>query len=354
MISRRKTRPVMVAGVQIGGDAPVSIQSMCNTDTRDAEATARQIHALEEAGCEIVRVAVPDRESAAAIAAIKKQIHIPLVADIHFDYRLALLALENGIDKLRLNPGNIGSAERVHAVAVAAKERGVPIRIGVNAGSISRQMLQKYGGPTAEAMAESALEHTALLENEKFEDIVVSLKASNVPRTVEACRALAARCDYPLHIGITEAGSGVDAMVKSAAGIGALLLEGLGDTMRVSITGDPVQEVAAAKQILRAAGLRDEGIEVISCPTCARTGGDLVAVTEELKRRLPASGQRLTIAVMGCAVNGPGEAREADIGAAFGPSNCVLFARGEKIGSVAHGDAVDALLKLVEERIATT
>lgn len=350
-MERKHTRQVMVAGVAMGGDAPVSIQSMCNTNTDDVKVTVAQILALEEAGCEIVRVAVPNEKSAKALSQIKEEIHIPLVADIHFDYRLALLSLEAGVDKLRLNPGNIGGADRVRMVADAAKERHVPIRVGVNGGSMSKEVLRQYGGPTAEAMAESALQSVALLEREGFSDIVVSLKASNVRRTVEASRAFAARSDYPQHIGITEAGSGEDAIVKGSVGLGTLLLEGIGDTMRVSITGDPVQEIAAAKQILRAVGLREEGIEIISCPTCGRAGTDLLVVVEELKQRLPKTDKSLQVAVMGCAVNGPGEAREADLGVAFGPNNAVLFEHGEKIGSVAQGDVVETLLTLIDQRI---
>ena len=349
---KRQTRQVWVGTVPIGGGAAVSIQSMCNTDTRDVEATVRQIDDLAALGCQIVRVAVPDAPSAAALGAIRKRIGIPLVADIHFDYKLALLALEQGVDKLRINPGNIGGAERVRAVAQAASERDIPIRIGVNGGSLSRQMLRKYGGPTAEAMVESALAEVGLLETFHFENIVISLKGSSVPRTVEACRQLARRCDYPLHIGVTEAGAGSEALIKSAVGVGALLLDGIGDTVRVSITGDPLQEIGAAEQILRAAGVRDTGIQIISCPTCARTGGDILAVIEALKRRLPPSKQSLTVAVMGCAVNGPGEAREADLGAAFGPSHCVLFVKGEKLRSVPHEQVLDELLALIDELLA--
>lgn len=349
---RRKTRSVRVRGVQIGGMAPVSIQSMCNTDTRDVEATCAQIAALAEAGCEIVRLAVPDEAAGLALKEIRRRTDTPLVADIHFDYRLALLALEAGVDKLRLNPGNIGGANRVRKVADRAKAAGVPIRIGVNSGSVERELLGKYGGPTPEAMVESALSHVAMLEDAHFEDIVISVKGSNPRSTVDACRIAAQRCDYPQHIGVTEAGSGEEARIKSAAAMGALLFEGIGDTIRVSITGDPVQEVHVAKQILAATGLRSAGIEVISCPTCGRTIGDIEMAVEQLKERLPETEVPLRVAVMGCAVNGPGEAREADFGAAFGRDNALLFARGKKLRSVPQDQVVEALLALVEERLA--
>lgn len=349
---RRKTRSVRVKDVQIGDLAPVSIQSMCNTDTRNVDATCAQINALVDAGCEIVRLAVPDEAAGLALKEIRRRTDAPLVADIHFDYRLALLALDGGVDKLRLNPGNIGGADRVRKVADRAKAAGVPIRIGVNSGSVERELLRKYGGPTPEAMVESALHHAALLEEAHFEDTVISMKGSNPRNTVEACRIAAQRCDYPQHIGVTEAGSGEEARIKSAAALGTLLFEGIGDTIRVSITGDPVQEVYAAKQILAAAGLRSAGIEVISCPTCGRTVGDIEGVVAELKRRLPKSEMPLRIAVMGCAVNGPGEAREADFGAAFGNGNALLFARGEQLHSVPQALVVEALLTLVKERLA--
>ena len=340
-------KKVIVGGVSIGGVAPVSIQSMTNTDTANAEATSAQILALEGAGCEIVRVSVYNDDCAKAIPAIKSRIHIPLVADIHFDYRLALAAMENGVDKLRINPGNIGGMDRVRAVADCAKAHGVPIRVGVNGGSLEKELLQKYGAPTPEAMVESALRHISMLENAGFEDIVVSLKASEVRNCVEAYRKMNEVCDYPLHIGITEAGAGEDALVQSAVGLGTLLMEGIGNTIRVSMTGDPVQEVYVAKAILSAAGLRREGARVTSCPTCGRTGFELLPVVERVKAELSDIKRPLHVAVMGCIVNGPGEAREADMGLAFGDhgAKAMLFAKGEPIGVF---DAETAIGKLIE------
>lgn len=326
------TRMVQVGGVAIGGGAPVSVQSMTNTDTRDVQATVEQIQRLTDAGCEIVRASVYDQACAAAIREIKEQIRIPLVADIHFDYRLAIAAMENGVDKLRFNPGNIGEAKNVRSLVACAKTHHVPIRIGVNAGSLEPALLQKYGGPTPQAMVESACKHIALLESEGFYDIVVSLKASSVRSTLDAYRAMAREAQYPLHIGVTEAGAGEAALIKSAMGIGALLLDGIGDTLRVSITGDPVREVETGIAILRAAGIRKTGVEIISCPTCGRCKVELDKIVAWLKERLPMNTQNyLKIAVMGCAVNGPGEAREADIGIAFGNGNGVLFEKGQQI-----------------------
>ena len=341
------TKQLKIGALPLGGGAPVSIQSMTNTDTADAAATAAQILALEEAGCEIARFSVYNEACAAAIPAIKAKTHIPLVADIHFDYRLAIAAMENGIDKLRINPGNIGGEERVRAVAQCAKAHGVPIRIGVNAGSLEKELLQKHGGPTPEAMVESAQKHIALLEKAGFYDIVLSLKASNVPNCVKAYRMMHALSEYPLHIGVTEAGAGSDALVQSAVGIGTLLMEGIGDTLRVSMTGDPVQEVLAAKSILCAAGLREEGVRVTSCPTCGRTGFDLLPVVERVKDALAEIKKPLHIAVMGCVVNGPGEAREADMGIAFGDhgKRAMLFVKGEQCGAY---DAELAITKLVD------
>ncbi|MGI6150704.1 MAG: flavodoxin-dependent (E)-4-hydroxy-3-methylbut-2-enyl-diphosphate synthase [Christensenellales bacterium] len=324
-------RQVLVGNVPMGGGAEVSIQSMCNTHTADVDATVGQILRLEKAGCEIVRVSVYDMDCAHAIRKIKQQIHIPLVADVHFDHRLAVAALENGVDKLRINPGNIGGAKKVQELAAAAKDRGAPIRVGVNGGSLERELLMKYGGPTAEALAESALGHAALLENEGFYDIVLSVKSSDVKRTVQATRILHEKTDYPLHIGVTEAGAGEQALVKSAVGAGALLVDGIGDTIRVSITGDPVQEPAAALAILKAAGLRKSGVEIISCPTCGRCKAELLEYVEKVRAALPETGKYVKVAVMGCVVNGPGEAREADAGIAFSPGGCVLFKKGERI-----------------------
>lgn len=353
MIKRRKSRPVKLSSLQIGAEAPITIQSMTNTDTADAKATIQQILRLEEAGCEIVRVSVPNENSAKTIKEIKNNIHIPLVADIHFDYRLAIKAIENGIDKLRINPGNIGSEAKVQELVSIAKERKIPIRIGVNAGSLKKEILRKYGWPSAEALVESALEHVVILEKLSFEDIVISIKASDVKRTVEANRMFAEKTPYPLHIGITEAGLGQMAMIKSAAGLGTLLMEGIGDTVRVSITGDPIQEVEAGLNILKALGIREQGIEIISCPTCARTGkNDLAAVVHEIEEKLPAKvNKKIKIAVMGCIVNGPGEAAEADLGIAFASEKAMLFSHGEKIALLPREEAISALLQELEKHL---
>lgn len=340
------TRLVMVGSVPVGANSPVTIQSMTNTDTRDAEATVQQILALEAAGCEIVRSSVYDMACAKAFRAIKERIHIPLVADVHFDHRLAIAAAENGADKLRINPGNIGGEKKVQELVDCAKAHRLPIRIGVNAGSLEKDLLEQYGGPKPAAMVESAMRHIAMLENAGFYDTVVSLKASNVPDTVRAYRLMHEKVDYPLHIGVTEAGLGEYALVKSAMGLGTLLLEGIGDTLRVSLTGDPVQEVTAAQQILNAAGLRKELLEIISCPTCGRCGVNLEDVVYTLREELKDLRGSITIAVMGCAVNGPGEAKEADIGIAFGSGNGVLFQKGEKTAS---GTADQMIALLVHE-----
>ena len=338
------TKQILVGGVPVGGGAPVSVQSMTNTDTRDVEATVAQIQALTEAGCEIVRSSVYDLACAKALTQIKSRIHIPIVADIHFDYRLAIAAMENGADKLRFNPGNIGDESRVRAVVDCAKAHHTPIRIGVNAGSIEPALRQKYGGPTTEAMMESALKHVALLEREGFTDIVLSLKASNVRDTVDAYRAISKKVDYPLHVGVTETGDVASGIIKSAAGIGSLLLDGIGDTIRVSLTDDPVKEVEVGLKILRAVGHRRDDIEIVSCPTCGRTRVDVMRMVELVNSRLPHKKGYLKVAVMGCAVNGPGEARDADIGIAFGGGNGMLFEKGEK---VYHGDADDVVERLI-------
>ncbi len=317
---------------------------MTNTDTRDAEATAAQIERLAEAGCDIVRVSVYDKACADAIRKIRDNIHIPLVADVHFDYRLAISAIENGADKLRFNPGNIGDESRVRALVSCAKSHTTPIRIGVNAGSIEPALRQKYGGASVDAMIESALKHVAILEREGFYDIVLSLKASNVRDTVDAYRAVSARVDYPLHIGVTETGDVANGIIKSAAGIGALLLDGIGDTIRVSLTDDPVREVETGLRILRAVGLRKDDVEIVSCPTCGRTRVDVKKMVELVNGRLPHKWGYLKVAVMGCAVNGPGEARDADIGVAFGDGNGVLFEKGAQ---VCHGDAEDMIERLI-------
>lgn len=329
----RIRRAVRVGDVAIGGDARISVQSMTNTRTADIEKTSEQIARLEQAGCEIVRFAVLDEADAMAVRDLKTRAHVPLVADIHFDYKLAILCMENGVDKLRINPGNIGSYERVKTVSDCARAHDVPIRIGVNSGSLEKELLAKYGSPTPEALVESALGHVRLLEKAGYSDaIILSAKSSSVRDTVEAYRLLSARCDYPLHVGVTEAGGGVMAIVKSAAGIGALLIDGIGDTIRVSLTGDPVREVEAGIELLRALGLRREGVEVISCPTCGRCQSVEAhgALAERIRHEFAAEKRYLKVAVMGCAVNGPGEAREADIGIAFGKNNAVMFEHGEQ------------------------
>ena len=339
------TKQIMVGGVPVGGGAPVSIQSMCNTKTHDVPATVDQIHRLEAAGCEIVRVAVPDMAAAKAIGAIKSQIHIPLVADIHFDYRLALECAAQGIDKIRINPGNIGGEDRVKAVADACRKGRIPIRIGVNGGSLEKELLKKYGGATPEALAESALGHAALLEKFDFTDICISVKCSSVPVTMGAYRLLSKKCPYPLHLGVTEAGTPDMGMVKSAMGIGGLLCLGVGDTLRVTLTADPVEEIYAAKKILLAAGLRQEGPNIIACPTCGRTNIDLIPIAQEVERRLAGCTKPITVAVMGCAVNGPGEASAADVGIAGGMGEGLLFRKGEILRKVPQDGLVDALLE---------
>jgi len=342
--SRRPSRSIMLGGLAIGGSAPVSVQSMTNTHTDDVSATVAQIRRLEEAGCEIVRVAVPDMAAAQAIGSIKKQIRLPLVADIHFDHRLALAAAEAGCDGLRINPGNIGSEIHVREVVAAARDRGLPIRIGVNAGSLERELLARYGGATAEAMVESALSHVALLENQGFEAIKISLKASDVPRTVAAYRLLARRCDYPLHLGVTEAGGLFPGVVKSALGIGMLLAEGIGDTLRVSLTRDSVEEVRVAYEILKSLGLRQRGPEIVSCPTCGRTRIDLFAILDAVEKRLLTVEAPIKVAIMGCVVNGPGEAREADVGIAGGHGKGILFRKGEVVRKCREEELVEVLM----------
>lgn len=337
-----------MGNVAVGGGNPVSIQSMCNTDTRDVAATVAQILQLENAGCEIVRVAVPDMEAAEAIKEIKKQIHIPLVADIHFDYRLALRSMENGIDKVRINPGNIGDMERVKLVADMAKERGIPIRIGVNGGSLDKAKLEKFGGVTADALVESAMEHVELLHRVDFNDIVVSIKVSNVPTMLEAYRKFAGISDIPLHVGVTESGTERMGTIKSSVGIGALLSEGIGDTMRVSLTADPVREIYLAKDILRVLGLRKGGVELVSCPTCGRTQIDLISIANLVEDKLKDIDKPIKVAVMGCVVNGPGEARDADIGIAGGKGEGLIFRKGEIVRKVKENEIVSELLKEIE------
>ncbi len=343
------TRQINVGGVPVGGGARPPIQSMTNTPTEDVIATAAQINALAAAGCDIVRVAVPNQEAASAISDIKKRISIPLVVDIHFDYRLALQCIEGGADKVRINPGNIGGEDRVRQVVEACRRRGVPIRIGVNGGSLEKPLLEKYGGITAEALVESALGHVKLLERCNFYDICISLKASSVPVTMAAYRLMRERCDYPLHLGVTEAGTPKMGLLKSAIGIGGLLAEGIGDTLRVTLTADPIEEIAAAKDILAAVGLRREGPELIACPTCGRTKIDLIAMAQEVERRLETVHKPITVAVMGCVVNGPGEASAADVGIAGGDGKGILFRKGKPVATLPQEELVDGLFALIEQ-----
>lgn len=350
------TKQVNCGGVLIGGGAPVSIQSMTNTDPHDFSALLEQVKALESAGCEIVRLTVPDTEAAVCFGKVKKSVNVPLVADIHFDHRLAIAAIENGADKIRINPGNIGGREKIKMVAERAKDKGIPIRVGVNSGSLEKDILERFGGVTAEGLVESALRNTELLEDCGFSDIVVSIKSSDVVMNTDAYRMISKQCDYPLHIGVTEAGTPQSGIIKSAVGLGSLLLDGIGDTMRVSLTGDPVKEVSAARKILAAAGKRKESIELISCPTCGRTKVDLVRITEEIENALaPVSESRaaegkkpLKIAVMGCAVNGPGEAKGADFGIACGEGKGLIFVQGESLKSVDEEDIVKEIVEMAK------
>ena len=342
------SKQIRVGGVPVGGGAPVTIQSMCNTRTDDVDGTVAQILRLEEAGCEIIRVAVPDMAAAKAVGAIKSRIHIPLVVDIHFDYKLALESVAAGADAVRINPGNIGDADRVKAVAQACAGKGIPIRIGVNGGSLEKELLAKYGGPTPEALVESAFGHIKLLNRWDFDDICVSLKTSSVPGTIAAYRKMAAESDYPLHVGLTEAGTPRMGVLKSAVGIGGLLALGIGDTIRVSLSADPVEEVYAAQDILRVVGLRKDAPELISCPTCGRTKIDLIGLANEVEERLRAVRKPITVAVMGCVVNGPGEAREADVGIAGGDGVGLLFRKGEIVKKVPQAELVDELFRLID------
>lgn len=346
---RRKSRIIKIGSCLIGGDNPIAVQSMCSTDTRNIEATIAQIKGLEAAGCQIIRVAVVDPEAAAAIKQIKAGIAIPLVADIHFDYRLALQSLAAGADALRINPGNIGDRQRVQAVVSACKEKNTPIRIGVNSGSLDKQMLTRYGAVCAEAMVESAMENIKILEDMDFQEIKISLKASSVKLTLEAYRLMASRVDYPLHIGITEAGTKDRALIKSALGLGMLLNEGIGDTIRVSLTGDPADEVWAAYEILRNLGLSQRGVELISCPTCGRCEIDMIPLAEAVDRAIKNMEQPLKVAVMGCVVNGPGEAKEADVGIAGGRGFGLLFRQGEIIRKVPAADMLSELLQEINK-----
>ena len=343
------TKQILVGGVPVGGGAPISIQSMTNTRTDDVEATLAQIRALAAAGCDIVRVAVPDMAAARAVGKIKEECPLPLVVDIHFDYKLALEAVAAGADKVRINPGNIGGEDRVKAVADACRQRGVPIRIGVNGGSLEKPILAKYGGVTPEAMVESAFGHIRLLEKFDFTDICVSLKSSSVPVTMKAYQLMSQESNYPLHIGVTEAGTVRMGTLKSAVGIGGLLALGIGDTMRVSLSADPVEEVYAARDILKAAGVRKEGPELVSCPTCGRTRIDLIGLATQVEERLKAVDKPITVAVMGCVVNGPGEASAADVGIAGGNGEGLLFRKGEIVKKVPQEALVDELFALIEE-----
>ncbi len=346
---RKEKKIVNIGGCLIGGRNDIAVQSMTNTDTRDVESTVGQIRELEDAGCEIVRVAVPDMQAAEAIQEIKRQIHIPLVADIHFDYRLAIKCIDEGVDKVRINPGNIGDQERVRQVVEKAKERHIPIRIGVNGGSLERELLQKYGSPTADALVESAFSHVKILEDLDFGDIVVSIKISNVPVMLEAYRKFHAKSDIPLHIGVTESGTLKSGIIKSSVGLGALLCEGIGDTMRVSLTADPVEEIYAAKEILKVLGIRQNSVELISCPTCGRTQIDLINIATEIEKRISSINKPLKVAVMGCAVNGPGEARDADIGIAGGDGVGLIFKKGEIMRKVPEDKIIDELILEIDK-----
>lgn len=348
MYERKITKKISVGSVAVGGGESVSVQSMCNTKTHDADATAAQINALAAAGAQIVRVAVPDMAAAEAISAIKERTSVPLVADIHFDYRLALAAAERGIDKIRINPGNIGSAENVRKVAEACKVRNIPIRIGVNSGSLEKELLEKYGHPCPEAMLESAKKHIELLNRYDFDDICISMKSSSVPLTVAAYRLASSELPYPLHVGVTETGTAWNGTVQSAVGIGTLMCEGIGDTIRVSLTADPIEEVAAGLAILKAAGLRG-GVRLVSCPTCGRTNIDLIGLAKAVEKRIAGIDRDITVAVMGCVVNGPGEAREADYGVAGGKDCGLLFKHGQVLGTYPYEKLCDALLDLIEK-----
>ncbi len=350
-MNRRNTKKIRVGSVEIGGGSPISVQSMTNTDTRDVKATIQQVLELEKAGCDIVRISVFDKKCADTIKEIKKETGIPLVADIHFDYRLALASIENGIDKLRINPGNIGGPNAVKQVVDAAKEREIPIRIGVNAGSLSSDILERFGN-TPSGMVESAMEHVAILEDLGYDRIIISLKASNVIKTIEAYRLISQRVNYPLHLGITEAGTFLSGTVKSSIGLGLLLAEGIGDTIRVSLTASPVEEVRVGLEILKALGLKASGVEIISCPTCGRCNINLFDMADKLQNELKDIKHPLKVALMGCVVNGPGEAREADIGIAGGKGKVALFKKGKIIGTVPEEKAFEMLLSEIREMIS--
>jgi (E)-4-hydroxy-3-methylbut-2-enyl-diphosphate synthase len=347
----RQTRQITIGNIKVGGGAPITVQSMTKTDTRDIPATVAQIKELEKAGCDIIRLAVPDMESAKSLGIIKRQVNIPIVSDIHFDYRLALEAINQGVDALRINPGNIGSKPRIKAVVDAAKERRIPIRIGVNSGSLEKEILRQYGSPTEEALAESAFKHVRILEDLDFRDIKISVKSTDVMTMIEAYRIIAEKTDYPLHLGVTEAGTIRMGTIKSAIGIGTLLAEGIGDTIRVSLTGDPVQEVYAGIDILRSLGIRKNGVEIISCPGCGRLEIDLMKLVDEAEERVRKFhfDKPLKVAILGCVVNGPGEAAEADLGIAGGRGKGMLYREGKLVKSVKEEEIVDALIEEIEK-----
>jgi (E)-4-hydroxy-3-methylbut-2-enyl-diphosphate synthase len=347
-IEREMTRQVMVGDIAVGGGAPVSVQSMTTTKTHDVAATLKEIHRLEEAGCQIIRVTVPDEKAAKALPEIKKQMTVPLVADIHFNYRMALLAVDAGVDKIRINPGNIGKRERVEAVLDKVKSAGLPIRIGVNAGSLERELLEKYGYPTAEAMVESAERHINICKEFGFDDIVISLKSSDVRLMVDSYRLFSQKFDFPLHLGVTEAGPAKSGTVKSSVGIGTLLEEGIGDTIRVSLTDDPVEEVRVGFEILKSLGLASRGVTIVACPTCGRLEVDLFKIAGEMEDKLQHVKKPMSLALMGCAVNGPGEASHADMGIAFGKGGGLIYKDGEKVGRVEEAEAIDKLLQMIE------
>lgn len=349
MIDRRKSKKIKVGNIYIGGDSKITVQSMLNIPSQDSDGNVKQALKLEKAGCEIIRLAVPDMQSVNTILALKENIKIPVVADIHFDYKLALASLEAGVDKIRINPGNIGADENVKAVANACKNKGVPIRIGVNSGSVEKDILAKYGGPTPEAMAESAMYHVRLLEKFDFDDIVISIKSSNVSNMIEAYERVAEMCDYPLHLGVTEAGTRRMGLIKSSVGIGSLITRGIGDTIRVSLTADPTEEVYAGFDILKAVGVDNSTPRLVSCPTCGRTKIDLISLADEVENRLRDVKKNITVAVMGCIVNGPGEAKEADIGIAGGDKSGLIFKKGEVLRKVSENEIVNELMKEIEK-----
>ncbi len=348
-MERRMTKKVKVGNIYIGGDAPVSVQSMLNKPAHDIEASVKQAVELEKAGCQIIRGAIPDMDAVKLIPALKEAVSVPIVADIHFDYRLAIEAVSAGVDKVRINPGNIGSDDRVKAVVDACRGRNIPIRIGVNSGSVEKEILAKYGAPTPEAMAESAMYHASLLEKFDFDDIVISIKSSSVENMIRAYEIVAGKCSYPLHLGVTEAGTARMGLIKSSAGIGSLLMHGIGDTIRVSLTDDPVNEVYAGLDILKALGLKSDSVQIVSCPTCGRTKIDLIKVANEVEAALKDCTKKIKVAVMGCVVNGPGEAKEADIGIAGGDGCAMLFKKGEVLRKIDEKDIVAELLKEIEK-----